>query len=129
MQDRLGMNDKPSLEQNEDGEMLPAALPDGVALMSTAHKPGEIEKVAEALGLVEKYVPGWNDPREMSEEELRKDWHDHVTPLFPDVCAHPDCEKTPIVGVKKRFVCEDHVEWVMLPMRDLIKLVRDTFGD
>ena len=44
---------------------------------------------------------------------------------FPQICAHPDCEKTPIVGVNKRFVCEDHLKWVMKPIRDIVKLVRD----
>lgn len=46
---------------------------------------------------------------------------------FPDVCAHPECEKTPIVGVNKRFVCEDHVDWVMKPIGEVVRLVRDTF--
>jgi len=100
------MSDKPFLEQNEDGEMLPAALPDGVALTSIAHKPGEIEKIAAALT---KFPPTGH--------------------RFPDVCAHPDCEKTPIVGVDRRFVCEDHAEWVKIPVRDLMRLVRDTFKD
>lgn len=44
---------------------------------------------------------------------------------FPDECAHPECEKTPIVGVNKRFVCEDHLKWVLKPMREVIRLVRD----
>lgn len=42
---------------------------------------------------------------------------------FPQLCAHPDCEKTPIVGVNKRFVCEDHLKWVLKPMRDIVRLV------
>lgn len=48
---------------------------------------------------------------------------------FPDVCAHPECEKTPIVGVNKRFVCEDHMKWVLKPIRDVIKLVTENFND
>lgn len=43
---------------------------------------------------------------------------------FPQICAHPDCEKTPIVGVNKRFVCEDHLKWVMRPIRDFVRLVQ-----
>jgi len=46
---------------------------------------------------------------------------------FPQLCAHPDCEKIPIVGVNKRFVCEDHLQWVLKPMRDIVRLVEDTF--
>jgi len=46
---------------------------------------------------------------------------------FPDVCAHYACEKTPIVGVNKRFVCEDHIKWVLKPLREVIKLVEDNF--
>lgn len=44
---------------------------------------------------------------------------------FPDVCAHPECEKTPILGVNRRFVCEDpyHVKWVYKPVRDLLSVV------
>ncbi len=42
---------------------------------------------------------------------------------FPQLCAHPDCEKIPIVGVNKRFVCEDHLKWVLKPMRDIVRLV------
>ena len=42
---------------------------------------------------------------------------------FPQLCAHPDCEKVPIVGVNKRFVCEDHLKWVLKPMRDIVRLV------
>ena len=42
---------------------------------------------------------------------------------FPQVCAYHDCEKTPIVGVNKRFVCEDHLKWVLKPMRDIVRLV------
>ena len=44
---------------------------------------------------------------------------------FPQLCAHPDCEKIPIVGVNKRFVCEDHLKWVLKPIREIIKLVSD----
>lgn len=44
---------------------------------------------------------------------------------FPDRCAHPECTKTPIVGVNKRFVCEDHLKWVLKPIREIVKLVRD----
>ena len=44
---------------------------------------------------------------------------------FPTECAHPRCKKTPIVGVNKRFVCEDHVKWVLEPIRDVIKLAVD----
>lgn len=47
---------------------------------------------------------------------------------FPDICAYPECEKTPIVGVNKRFVCEDHIKWVLKPMHEVIKLVKDTFS-
>jgi hypothetical protein len=42
---------------------------------------------------------------------------------FPQLCAYPDCEKIPIVGVNKRFVCEDHMKWVLKPMRDIVRLV------
>jgi len=42
---------------------------------------------------------------------------------FPDKCAYPECEKTPIVGVNKRFVCEDHLKWVLRPMREIVRLV------
>lgn len=42
---------------------------------------------------------------------------------FPQLCAYPDCEKIPIVGVNKRFVCEDHLKWVLKPMRDIVRLV------
>lgn len=45
---------------------------------------------------------------------------------FPQVCAYPDCEKIPIVGVNKRFVCEDHMKWVLKPMRDIVRLVERT---
>ncbi len=45
---------------------------------------------------------------------------------FPQLCAHPDCEKIPIVGVNKRFVCEDHLKWVLKPMRDIVRLVERT---
>lgn len=48
---------------------------------------------------------------------------------FPDICAHPECEKTPIVGVDKRFVCEDHMDWVLTPVRDLLKIVRENFNE
>jgi len=48
---------------------------------------------------------------------------------FPDVCAHPECEKTPIVGVNKRFVCEDHMKWVLKPIRDIVRLVKDNFDE
>ena len=48
---------------------------------------------------------------------------------FPDVCAHPECEKTPIVGVNKRFVCEDHMKWVLKLIRDIVKLVKDNFDE
>ena len=48
---------------------------------------------------------------------------------FPDICAHPECEKTPIVGVNKRFVCEDHMDWVMTPVRDLLQVVRENFNE
>jgi len=44
---------------------------------------------------------------------------------FPQLCAHPDCEKIPIVGVDKRFVCEDHLKWVLKPIREIVKLVAD----
>ena len=44
---------------------------------------------------------------------------------FPQLCAHPDCEKIPIVGVNKRFVCEDHLKWVLKPIREIIRLVSD----
>jgi len=47
--------------------------------------------------------------------------------LFPDICAHPECDKTPIVGVNQRFVCEDHLKWVMIPVRDLFQIVKDNF--
>ncbi len=47
-----------------------------------------------------------------------------LTP-FPDECAHPECEKMPIVGVNKRFVCEDHLKWVLQPIRDVVKLAVD----
>lgn len=46
---------------------------------------------------------------------------------FPDVCAHPECEKMPIVGVNKRFVCEDHLKWVLKPIREVIRLVTENF--
>ncbi len=42
---------------------------------------------------------------------------------FPDVCAHPECEQRPIVGVNKRFVCQDHMKWVLVPIRDLLSIV------
>lgn len=42
---------------------------------------------------------------------------------FPDVCAYPECEATPIVGVNRRFVCQDHLEWVLIPIRDLLRIV------
>ncbi len=42
---------------------------------------------------------------------------------FPQICAHPDCEKIPIVGVNKRFVCEDHLKWVLKPIREIVRLV------
>ena len=48
---------------------------------------------------------------------------------FPDICAHPECEKTPIVGVNKRFVCEDHMDWVLTPVRDLLQIVRENFNE
>ena len=48
---------------------------------------------------------------------------------FPDVCAFPDCELVPIVGIDRRFVCQYHVEWAMTPMRDLLQIVRENFGD
>jgi hypothetical protein len=44
---------------------------------------------------------------------------------FPEECAHPECEKKPIVGVQKRFVCEDHLKWVLKPIRDFVRLVVD----
>lgn len=46
---------------------------------------------------------------------------------FPDVCAHPECDKTPIVGVNKRFVCADHTDWVLKPIGEIVRLVRDNF--
>ena len=49
--------------------------------------------------------------------------------LFPDICAHPECEKTPIVGINQRFVCEDHLKWVMTPVRDLLQIVRENFNE
>jgi len=45
---------------------------------------------------------------------------------FPQLCAHPDCEKIPIVGVNKRFVCEDHLKWVLKPIREIVRLVEDS---
>ena len=42
---------------------------------------------------------------------------------FPQICAHPDCEKIPIVGVNKRLVCEDHLKWVLKPIREIVRLV------
>ena len=42
---------------------------------------------------------------------------------FPQICAHHDCEKIPIVGVNKRFVCEDHLKWVLKPIREIVRLV------
>jgi len=48
---------------------------------------------------------------------------------FPDICAHPECEKTPIVGVNQRFVCEDHMDWVLTPVRDLLQVVRENFNE
>lgn len=47
---------------------------------------------------------------------------------FPDVCAHPDCDQTPIVGVNKRFVCPDHMKWVLKPVRDALSVVRSIFS-
>lgn len=44
---------------------------------------------------------------------------------FPEECAHPECAKTPIVGVNKRFVCEDHLKWVLKPIREIVRLVAD----
>lgn len=44
---------------------------------------------------------------------------------FPDECAHPECKKTPIVGVSKRFVCEDHLKWVLEPVHRVIRLAVD----
>ncbi len=46
---------------------------------------------------------------------------------FPDECAHPECKKTPIVGVNKRFVCEDHTDWVLKPIGEIVRLVKDVF--
>lgn len=46
---------------------------------------------------------------------------------FPDECAHPDCKKTPIVGVNKRFVCPDHTDWVLQPIGEIVKLIHETF--
>ncbi len=43
---------------------------------------------------------------------------------FPEECAHPECLKKPIVGVSKRFVCEDHLKWVLKPIRDIVRLVQ-----
>jgi hypothetical protein len=48
---------------------------------------------------------------------------------FPDECAHPECTKTPIVGVNKRFVCADHTDWVLKPIGEVVRLVRDTFSE
>lgn len=47
---------------------------------------------------------------------------------FPGECAHPECTKTPIVGVNKRFVCEDHTDWVLKPIGEIVRLVRDNFN-
>lgn len=44
---------------------------------------------------------------------------------FPEVCAHPECPKIPIVGVNKRFVCEDHLKWVLEPIRQVVRLAVD----
>lgn len=44
---------------------------------------------------------------------------------FAGECAHPHCKKTPIVGVSKRFVCEDHLKWVLDPIREIVKLVQN----
>lgn len=43
--------------------------------------------------------------------------------LSPEECAHPDCKKTPIVGVNKRFICADHIKWVLNPIREIVRLV------
>ena len=47
---------------------------------------------------------------------------------FPDVCAHPECESRPIVGINKRFVCPDHMKWVLKPVRDALSVVRSVFA-
>lgn len=43
----------------------------------------------------------------------------------PEECEHPRCKKQPIVGFKKRYVCEDHVKWVQEPIRDVVRLAVD----
>ncbi len=47
---------------------------------------------------------------------------------FPDVCAHPECDERPIVGINKRFVCPDHLKWVLKPVRDALSVVRSVFA-
>lgn len=85
----------PALEMNEVGDMLPGRL----------DKSFPNEEVEE-LGLMIVPDPDGEKP-------------------FPQECAHPDCAKTPIVGVNKRFVCEDHLKWVLKPIREIIRLASD----
>ena len=60
--------------------------------------------------------------------ELRRGYLTKDVVPFPDVCAHPDCDQTPIVGINKRFVCPDHMKWVLKPVRDALSVVRSIFG-
>ena len=42
---------------------------------------------------------------------------------FPQICAHPDCEKIPIVGVTKRFVWQDNPKVVFKTIREIVRRV------